>query len=160
MRAPARRGLIARRSDGRTSPRPTEAEALAVGGNGAVHRVVDGGEKLYGIVVDFLPIREAALGTPVTFIFPEEGVSAVTEPVAIPSTAANVEAAKAFVAFLISVEGQELAARMGYLPAHPEVAPPAGFPPLSEIRLLRIDAAAALANDEADKLRFTELFGG
>jgi iron(III) transport system substrate-binding protein len=140
-------------------------EALAAngvvpqGGNGAVFKAVAQGEKLYGMVIDYLPIREAAKGSPVTFVFPEEGVSAVTEPVAILSTTQNPEAAKAFVDFLLSKEGQELAASQGYLAAHPDVAPPPGFPPRDEIVLMDFDPAQALANDKEDKDRFVELFG-
>jgi iron(III) transport system substrate-binding protein len=130
------------------------------GGNGAVFQAVAGGEKLYGVVIDYLPIREAAKGSPVTFVFPEEGVSAVTEPVAILSSTDNPDAAKAFVDFLLSPEGQALAASQGYLAAHPEIASPEGFPPLSEIDLLPFDAAKALANDTEYKERFSELFGG
>ncbi|QDL91205.1 ABC transporter substrate-binding protein [Paroceanicella profunda] len=129
------------------------------GGNGATYKAVAGGEKLYGFLVDYLAIREAAKGAPVAFVFPGEGVSAVTEPVAILSTARNPEAAKAFVDFLISREGQELAARQGYLPALGDVTPPEGFPARDQIRLLPFDAAAALKNDQADKLRFVEIFG-
>jgi iron(III) transport system substrate-binding protein len=135
-----------------------ENGAIAQGGNGGVLRAVAGGEKLYGFIVDFLAIRAAADGSPVQFVFPTEGVSAVTEPVAILSTAQNPAAAKAFVDFLISPEGQQLAADMGYLPAHPAITPPAGFPPLSEISLLPFDPATALAEDQANKLRFTEIF--
>lgn len=135
-----------------------EGGALASGGNGGVLRAVAGGEKLYGFLVDFLAIREAANGSPIRFVFPEEGVSAVTEPVAILSTAQNVPAAQAFVDFLLSPAGQQLAADMGYLPAHPAITPPEGFPPLSEISLLPFDPARALAEDEANKLRFVEMF--
>lgn len=137
-----------------------EQGALAQGGNGGVQTAVAGGEKLYGMIVDFLPIRAKAEGAPVEFVFPAEGVSYVTEPVAILSTAGNPDAAKAFIDFILSREGQELAAAQGYLPAHPDVAPPAGFPPRSEIRLLGFDPASALADDTENKLRFTEIFGG
>ena len=128
------------------------------GGNGGVFRNVASGEKLYGVVVDFLPIREAAKGSPVTFVFPEEGVSAVTEPVAILSTARNPEAARAFVDFLLSPEGQQLAADQGYLPAHPDITPPQGFPPREQITLMRFDPSEALADDAANKERFVEIF--
>lgn len=130
------------------------------GGNGGTYKAIAGGEKLYGFVVDFLPIREAAKGAPVAFVFPEEGVSAVTEPVAILKTAQNPDAAKAFVDFLISEQGQQLAADMGYLPAHPGITPPAGFPALSDIKLLPFDPATALENDMDNKMTFTEIFGG
>ena len=130
------------------------------GGNGGTYKAVAGGEKLYGFVVDFLPIREKANGAPVEFVFPEEGVSAVTEPAAILSTAQNPVAAKAFIDFLISEKGQTLAADMGYLPAHPGVTPPAGFPALNDIKLLPFDPAKALEEDTANKMKFTEIFGG
>ena len=129
------------------------------GGNGGTFRAVAGGEKMYGMVVDFLPIREKAKGSPVSFVFPKEGVSAVTEPVAVLSTTKNPEAAKAFVDFLLSRKGQELAASQGYLPAHPEVSPPPGFPSRSRIKLMAFDAGKALADAEANKKRFVEVFG-
>lgn len=137
-----------------------EQNALADGGNGGVYKAVAGGDKLYGFVVDFLPIRNQVDGAPVSFVFPEEGVSAVTEPVAIMSTASNPEAARAFVEFLISAEGQQLASNMGYLPAHPDVAVPAGFPPRDSIKLMPFNPADALKNDRENKERFIELFGG
>lgn len=130
------------------------------GGNGGVYKAIAGGEKLYGFMVDYMPIRGKAQGAPVEFVFPEEGVSAVTEPVAILSTAQNPTAAKAFVDFLISKDGQELASKQGYLPAHPGVTPPAGFPARDTIKLLPFDPAKALEGDAANKAKFTEIFGG
>jgi iron(III) transport system substrate-binding protein len=137
-----------------------ENGALAQGGNGGTLQAIAGGEKLYGFLVDFLAIRNKRDGAPVDFVFPVEGVSAVTEPVAILSTAQNPAAAKAFVDFLLSPEGQQLAADQGYLPAHPAITPPEGFPARDTIKLLPFDPAKALAEDRANKLRFTEIFGG
>ncbi|PDQ20580.1 Fe(3+) ABC transporter substrate-binding protein [Mesorhizobium sanjuanii] len=128
--------------------------AQASGGNGDVLKAVSGGDKLFGMIVDYMPIREKAKGAPVEFVFPKEGVSAVTEPVAILSTAKDTEAAKAFVDFLLSKDGQEVAARMGYIPARADVALPAGYPDRSSIKVLAYDAAAALANDAANKEKF------
>ena len=137
-----------------------EQGANPQGGNGGVYKAIAGGEKLYGFMVDYMPIRGKAQGAPVEFVFPEEGVSAVTEPVAILSTAQNPTAAKAFVDFLISKDGQELASKQGYLPAHPGVTPPAGFPARETIKLLPFDPAKALEGDAANKAKFTEIFGG
>lgn len=132
----------------------------AAKGNGGILKAVAGGEKLYGMVVDYLPIRETLKGAPVAFVFPTEGVSAVTEPVAILKTAKNPEAAKAFVSFLLGREGQELASRQGFLPALPGVKPPDGFPDPATITLMPYDPAKALAEDEANKRAFADLFGG
>jgi len=132
--------------------------AAASGGNGDVLKQVAGGEKLYGMIVDFMPIREKAKGAPVEFVFPTEGVSAVSEPAAILSSTRNPSAARAFIDFLLSEEGQLLAAKQGYVPAHPGIALPAGYPPRSAIKLMPFDPAAALAGDSANKKRFSEIF--
>jgi iron(III) transport system substrate-binding protein len=129
------------------------------GGNGAVMQSVAGGERAFGMIIDYLPIREAAKGAPVQFVFPAEGVSAITEPVAILAGTRNEAAAKAFVAFLLSREGQELASRQGFLPADPAVAPPAGFPDPASVRVMPLDARRALAEAEAVQRRFAALIG-
>ena len=133
--------------------------AVAAGGNGDILRQVATGEKLYGMVVDFLPLREKAKGSPVEFVFPSEGVSAVTEPVAILNTTKNAVAAKAFVDFILSQPGQELARRQGYVPAHPAVALPEGFPARSAIKLMTFDAARGLAEETSSRKRFADIFG-
>ena len=133
--------------------------AQAAGGNGDVLKAVSGGDKLFGMIVDYMPIREKAKGAPVEFVFPKEGVSAVTEPVAILSTAKNPEAAKAFVDFLVSKEGQEVAVSQGYIPVRADAGLPVGYPDRSAIKILGFDAAAALANETANKEKFSEMMG-
>jgi iron(III) transport system substrate-binding protein len=133
--------------------------AIAIAGNGDVLKQVAGGEKLFGVIVDFLPIREKAKGAPVEFVFPSDGVSAIGEPVAILKSSKNPAAAKAFIDFLISKEGQELALKQGYVPAHPAVALPAGFPARDAIKVIPLDPAVALADEAANKKKFVEIFG-
>lgn len=133
--------------------------ARASGGNGDVLTAVAGGEKLYGMIVDYLPLREAAKGAPVKFVFPTEGVSAVTEPAAILASAPNPDNAKLFIDFLLSEEGQQLASGQGYIPARDGIALPAGYPARADIKVLTYDAAAALANETANKDHFSEIFG-
>lgn len=128
-------------------------------GNGAVLEAVAGGQKLYGVLVDFMAIRAQQKGSPIEFVFPEDGVTVVTEPVAIMANTKNPVAARAFVDFLLSAEGQQLAAQQGMMPAHLEATAPTGFPPLSSIKLMPADIAAILAADERDKERFADLFG-
>lgn len=132
--------------------------AIAAGGNGAVLKSVASGEKAYGMVVDYLPIREKAKGAPVEFVFPEEGVSAVTEPVAILSSAKHEEAAKKFIDYILSDEGQKVQLDLGYIPAHSGLGVPAGFPPREEIEVLPLNAADALRNSEQDLKSFSDIF--
>ncbi|MDK1388690.1 ABC transporter substrate-binding protein [Sinorhizobium sp. 8-89] len=136
-----------------------ENGATAAGGNGGVLKAVATGEKAYGMLVDFMAIREKAKGAPVEFVFPAEGVSAVTEPVGILKTAKNVNAAKKFVDFLISEEGQKVAVKMGYIPARNGVALPEGYPARETIKVLPVDAGAAVKNSKADLKTFSGIFG-
>ena len=78
----------------------------------------------------------------------------VTEPVAIMKSTKNAGAAKAFVDFLLSKEGQQFARRQGYLPAHSDVAGPKGFPPRAAIRLMTFDPAKALADVKNSRKAF------
>ncbi|MHA1571642.1 MAG: ABC transporter substrate-binding protein [Alphaproteobacteria bacterium] len=134
--------------------------AIAVRGNGATLKAVAGGERAYGIVVDFMALNAKAKGSPVDFVFPSEGVTAVTEPVAILSTAKNPDAAKAFVDFLLSEDGQKLAASQGFIPAMPGVAGPAWFPEGTQVNLMPMDAAGILTTTDDEKKRFEGMFGG
>ncbi|WP_278924430.1 ABC transporter substrate-binding protein [Pseudophaeobacter profundi] len=134
-------------------------DARAKGGNGGTFKAVAAGEKPYGMVVDFLAIRNKAKGSPVEFVFPEEGVSYVTEPVAILSTAKNLEGAQKFVDFVLSQQGQDLVLDMGYIPARNDMGVPEGFPARADIKLMDFDPAVALANATANKAKFADVFG-
>jgi iron(III) transport system substrate-binding protein len=133
-------------------------DAIATSGNGDVLKQVAGGEKLFGMIVDFMAIREKAKGAPVEFVFPKEGVSAISEPVAILKTTKNPALAKAFVDFLLSKDGQDMARKQGYVPADPQVPLPDGYPPRSAITLMKFDAAQALADAQANTKRFNDIF--
>src|SRR5438105_723954 len=134
--------------------------AVALRGNGAVLNAVAGGQKMYGIIVEFMALNAKAKGSPVDFVFPAEGVSIVTEPTAIMRAVKNPAAARAFVDFVLSKEGQAMAAAQGYLPARKDVAPPAGFPEVGTLKILPVDIGELLKRDELNKKRFADLFGG
>ena len=133
--------------------------AVAAGGNGGILKAVASGEKAYGVVVDYMPIREKAKGAPVEFVFPKEGVSAVTEPAAILSSTKHQDNAKKFIDYLLSENGQKIAAGLGYIPARNGMKLPAGFPARDTIKVLPINAAEALKNTDKDLKTFTDLFG-
>ena len=133
--------------------------AVAAGGNGAVLKSVATGEKAYGVVVDYMPIREKAKGAPVEFVFPSEGVSAVTEPVGILSTTKHADAAQKFVDFVLSEKGQDGFLKLGYIPARNGMKVPEGFPAREKIKVISVAAAEALKNSDADMKSFTGIFG-
>ena len=135
------------------------ADTVAVRGNGAVVTAVANGEKAYGVLVDFMAFNAKAKGSPIDFIFPAEGLPAVTEPVAILKTTPNAAAARAFVDFILSDEGQKLAVSMGYIPARASVGMPAWYPGSAKIHLMPIDIPRVVQNNGANLKRFSELFG-
>jgi iron(III) transport system substrate-binding protein len=134
--------------------------AIAMKGNGGIITAVASGQAMYGFVVDFMALNAESKGSPVRFVFPKEGVSAVTEPVAVLAGTQNPAAARAFVAFILSPAGQDLAVSQGYLPVRDDVAPPKGFPSAGSVHLLPLDVPAAIAADAANKQAFSALFGG
>lgn len=136
-----------------------ENGTMPQGGNGAVVSALASGSKGYGVLVDYLAIREKAKGAPIEFVFPTEGVSMVTEPVAIMKGSKNIESAGKFIDFVLSKEGQKLVVQQGYLPAHPDLPVPAGFPPRDQIKLMKFDAEKALKDSEINKEKFSEIFG-
>jgi len=133
---------------------------IAVRGNGNAIKSVAQGDKQYAIVVDFLARNYKLKGAPIDYIFPREGVSAITEPVAIMNKAKNKEAAKAFVDFILSDEGQQLVTRQGMIPAKNGISPPDGFPSINQIKVIPSDIPQILKIDDQNKDRFAELFGG
>jgi iron(III) transport system substrate-binding protein len=133
--------------------------ATAAGGNGAVLKSVAAGEKAFGMIVDYMPIREKAKGAPVEFVFPTEGVSAVTEPVGILASSKNADAAKKFVDYVLSEKGQEGFLKLGYIPARNGMKLPEGFPARESITLLPINAAEALKDTDRDLKTFSGIYG-
>lgn len=134
--------------------------AIAAKGNGAVIEAVARGEKAYGVIIEYMAFNAQWKGSPVSFVFPREGVTAITQPVAILKTAKNVEAARAFVDWQLSEEAQRQSVAQGYFPIFDGVAPPKGYPAVSALRILSGDLRDILAKDEENKKRFTDLFGG
>ncbi len=134
--------------------------AISVRGNGAVLQQVANGEKKVGVLVDFMAMNAKAKGSPVEFVVPREGLTFVTEPAAILNTSRNVAAAQAFVAFLVSPEGQQFSTKLGYYPLLSEVAPPAGYPKLDTLRFMPLDTDGMLKSAEAERKQFSSIFGG
>ncbi|MEJ2763709.1 ABC transporter substrate-binding protein [Photobacterium sp. MCCC 1A19761] len=133
-------------------------QVQAQGGNGGVLNALSSGTKAYGAIVDYLAIREKAKGAPIEFVFPKEGVSMVTEPVAILSDSQNKVAAQKFVDFLLSEQGQEMVRSQGYLPASNNVGTPAGFPPREQIKMMAFHPKSALNNATENKRQFAKIF--
>lgn len=134
-------------------------EISVVQGNGAALKAVAGGEKSYAMVVDYLITRGKAEGSPIDLIYPEEGVPVVTEPIGLMKDAKNQDAAKAFIDFVVSEEGQKLAAEIGYTPIREGVAAPEGLKSISELNVISAPVSELIKTRDEDKLAFKNMFG-
>lgn len=132
--------------------------AMVDKGNGAVRTAVVAGNKAYGILVDYMAARAKADGAPVEFVYPAEGSPAITEPIGIMKDSKNQELAKAFVDYVLSEDGQRLAASIGYTPVKQGVGAPEGLRSIEEIVLMGADMEALKTSRESDKARFAAIF--
>lgn len=134
--------------------------AVASKGNGGVLEAVASGQKAYGMIVDFMAFNGKTKGSPVEFVYPTEGVSMVTEPVAILKTAKNVEAAKSFVNWLLSDAGQQFMTVQGYIPGKAGIAGPEGRPTAADLKVMPASIKDVAAESNEIKKHFADLFGG
>ncbi|MFC3899538.1 ABC transporter substrate-binding protein [Aliicoccus persicus] len=136
-----------------------ENDTMVVQGNGGALQEVVGGNKDYAMVVDFITANAKAEGAPVELVYPEEGVPVITEPIGIMADTENEEASKAFVDFVLSVEGQEFAQSLGYTPIKEGVEAPEGLLTIDEIDVLEADLQELVEGREDDVSTFQDIFG-
>ena len=109
---------------------------------------------------DYNLIQLKERGQPVEVVYPSEGTPFVTGPTAIFKSAPSPNAARLFQSYLHSREGQQLLvdfARQHSL--HAQVTEKPGGRKLSEIKLMKDDAAGVEAQAEEIKARYAKIFG-
>lgn len=126
--------------------------------NGPVSQAVAQGTQPIGIVVDYLVRELKEQGSPVELVYPSEGAPYVSQPIGIFASTKKADAAKAFVDFVLSQEGQKIAVEQSYLPVRSDVGTPEGAPAMDEISLLAPDLATIQENQEAALTLFREKF--
>jgi iron(III) transport system substrate-binding protein len=101
-----------------------------------------------------------AQGAPVAVVYPSEGTPLVSGSAGVMKDAPHPNAARLFISFLFSREGQQLLVDKGHLRSfHPDVTEPADRVKLSEIKLLTTDPAAQEQAIDEIKRRYAEYFG-
>lgn len=137
-----------------------QAGGVQVPSNGAARDAIIGGEYEAAGVLDYM-IREAkAAGSPVDLAYPDSGTVVIPSPVALTASAANPEAARVFLDFLLSREGQELVVEIGgFYPARTDVAPPPDAPDLDKIKTITVDWKALTVEAPEIVRRWQQLFG-
>lgn len=125
------------------------------GGHTDVRKAVGAGEFKIGLVNHYYYYLQAAEGSPVGIVFPDQGegyiglISNLTSAGVI-NGAKNPAAAEAFIDFLLSAEGQKLFAELNFeYPVLPGVALHPDVEPLDSYRLINVnlgDATLSLDN--------------
>src|SRR5690242_19275170 len=113
--------------------------------------MADGNE--YNVVL----LKEA--GQPVEPVYPSEGTPTISGPTAIFASAPHPNAARLFQAWLHSRETQQFFTDFtAQYSAHPQVTSKPGRRKLSDIKLMKEDAAGVEAQAEEIKTRYAKLF--
>ena len=112
------------------------------------------GDTLIGIsfIHDAVTLRQA--GYPLDIVAPCEGTGYEIGAVSIINGAKNIEAARAFVGFVLSAEGQATGAAAGQnqVPSNAGASLPPGAPDISMIRMVDYDFATFGSADERRRL--------
>jgi iron(III) transport system substrate-binding protein len=126
-------------------------------GNTEVARGLAAREFGVGMTLDFIVYGLIRDGAPLAIVWPEEGAVSVPSPVAIIKNSKNPEAAKRFIDYVISAEGQKFLVSQGVVPVREDVDPPKGQPRASEIRSLPIPFEWAAKNAPEIRARFEQI---
>ncbi len=129
-------------------------------GSGQVVDDTASGELLASLGVDYITLDKVKKGATLGLAYPQE-MLVIPSPVAIFKNTPNLDAAKKFVDFLLSKEGQEIVAKNGTLPVRTDVKVPPeyGLPPVADAvkRSIKVDYPALIAEKEATVKKFTEI---
>lgn len=117
------------------------------GSQDIVDRIASGDLKA-GIVVDYLAKGAEKKGSPIRFAYPKTGMIVIASPLGILKSTQNPEAAKKFVDFVLSVEGQAILAKADVLPVRAEGLKKAGAEPwmLEALFLLNLSRVLPVSN--------------
>ena len=112
----------------------------------------DGGE--------YLPLQMIDNGAPLALVYPSEGTPSIPGGAGVVVDAPHPNAARLFALYLFSRDGQQLLSDMARIRSfHPDVNLPKGMKPLSEIKIMKADAAAQEKLTGEIKKKYAEYFG-
>ena len=130
-----------------------------VKGNGAVARNIATGEYSIGITIDFMARALKAKSSPVDYVYQKEGTVYIPTPIGVISKSKNPDTAKAFVNFVLSIDGQKVMVDRGYLPLNKNVPLPDGVPSPAKIKILKTDWKYLKENRDMLRKKWGEIMG-
>ena len=129
-------------------------------GSGQVVDDTASGDLVASLAVDYITLDKVDKGATLALVYPPE-MLVIPSPIAIFRNSPNVEAAKKFVDFVLSKDGQVIIANEGTLPVRSDVKVPDRYklPPVDEAmkRAMKIDYKQIMAEKEATIKKFTDI---
>ncbi|WP_333825598.1 ABC transporter substrate-binding protein [Pinisolibacter sp.] len=129
-------------------------------GSGQVVDDTASGDLLGSLAVDYITLDKVDKGATLALVYPSE-MLVIPSPIAIIKGSPNTEAAKKFVDFVLSKEGQAIIAKEGTLPVRSDVEVPSRYPmpPVADAmkRAIPIDYKKLMAEKEATIKKFTDI---
>ena len=132
-------------------------EIMLTDNAGKVAEMVASGEALVGIGTHDAPLRiikkakKQGVESPLAIVWPQEGAIAIPRPIAIVQDAnrspESTALAKEFLDFVLSVQGQKIATKYGFVPVRADVPTPEGIP--AEFRSITPDWEWIYRHDQA-----------
>ena len=109
--------------------------------------------------VEYIIFADKESGQPVEPVYASEGTPLIIGPNGVFKAAPNPNAARLFQSFCFTPECQQLCIDIGGLrSAHPQTKEKPGRTPLSQIKLMKDDAAAVLKQGEQLKAHYVRIF--
>jgi iron(III) transport system substrate-binding protein len=134
-------------------------DIMIVRGNQQVSDNIKRAERLIAVgAVDSYAAEDRAAGHPIVTIYPSDGTYVIHSPTAVIKGGPNPNAAKALAEFMIGDEAQKVFPADGGYAARTDIAPPAGSPPVTSIKILPIDYEYLEKSSAAIKKKFNEVF--
>lgn len=128
--------------------------------NGNLQSKVSTGEYSAVVIVDYMARNAKAEGSPVEFIYPEEGGIVIYSPFCIMNTVKeeDKEAVIAFSEFLLSDTAQEIYNKYNYLPGVTTAKLPTGVNSLDDIKLMDSNLDFYIKESDTISQKYFEMF--
>jgi iron(III) transport system substrate-binding protein len=134
-------------------------EIMIVQGHQQVSETLTRGERLLAAEgADQYAWNDRKAGHKVQTIFSADGTFVISSPTAVIKGSPHPHAARVFAEFMIGDAVQKLFPGEGIYAARGDIEPPAGNPPLAQIKVIPVDYDAIEKESAALKKRFNEIF--
>jgi len=118
--------------------------------SGAVSRFVNDGEALIGLTLEDNALQYVQAGGNVAIVYPQDGTAVPPDGIALVKGARSADAGKAFIEWTLTKPTQEfLVKEIGRRSVRTDVAASDAVPPLSSIKLIKLDSDQ-IAKDAKD----------